>query len=31
MKKTTVASLFGMLLVLASCGGGKTPSTINGH
>jgi len=31
MKKTTVANLFGMLLVLASCGGGKTPSTINGH
>jgi hypothetical protein len=31
MKKTTVANLFGMLLVLASCGGGKTPSTINGN
>ncbi|HWO35023.1 MAG TPA: hypothetical protein VNO32_40035 [Candidatus Acidoferrum sp.] len=31
MKKTTVANLFGMLLVLASCGGGKMPSSINGH
>jgi hypothetical protein len=31
MKKTTVANLLGMLLVLASCGGGKTPSIINGH
>jgi hypothetical protein len=31
MKKTTVANLFGMLLVFASCGGGKTPSSINGH
>src|SRR5258708_11242606 len=31
MKKTTVANLFGMLLMLASCGGGKTPSSINGH
>ena len=31
MRTTTVAGLLGMLLVLASCGGGKTTSSINGH
>jgi hypothetical protein len=31
MKETIVASLLVMLLVVASCGGGQTPSAINGH
>lgn len=31
MRKIIVPNLLGMLLLLASCGGGKTPSSINGH
>ncbi|HLV85710.1 MAG TPA: hypothetical protein VKV39_01960 [Candidatus Sulfotelmatobacter sp.] len=31
MKRMALANLFGMILVLASCGGSKMPSTINGH